>query len=110
MPSPLGWTQVVDRYRQLFRTNNVRTQDVVLRLQGRRLDIGPHVQEFLVHLDPVWDERLTRWRIDLREALSGRRALPRFPVVEPDLQEAGPREVSINPVGEGPRGQGGATR
>ena len=108
-PRPLGWIQVVDRYRQLFGTNNVRAQDVVLRLQGRRLYIGPHVQEFLLHLDPVWDERLTRWCIELREALSGRRALPRFPVVEPARQKVGPLELSSNPVGESPRDQGGTT-
>ena len=59
-PRPLGWTQVVDHGRQLIRATNVRAQCVVLRLQGRRLYIGSNVQEFLVHLDPVWDERLTR--------------------------------------------------
>ena len=109
-PRPLGWTQVVDCYRQLFRTSNVRVQDVVLRLQGRRLYIGPHVQEFPVHLDLVWDERLARWCIDLRGALSGRRALPRFPVVEPAPQEVGSLELSSNPVGEDPRDQGRTTR
>ena len=33
---PLGWTQAVDGYRQLIRAHNVRTQDVILRLQRRR--------------------------------------------------------------------------
>ena len=68
------------------------------------------MQEFLVHMDPVWDERMTRWCIELREALRGRRALSRFPVVEPARQEVGPLELSSNPVGEGPRDEGGTTR
>ena len=97
-PRPLGWTHAVDRYRQLIRANNIRAQDV-LRLPGRRLYIDPHVQEFLVHLDLVWNERLTRWCIDLREALSEKRALPGFPVVEPARQDVGPLELSRNPMG-----------
>ena len=31
------------------------------------------MQEFLVNLDPVWDERLTRCCIELREALTENR-------------------------------------
>ena len=84
-PRPLGWTKVVDRYRQLIRPYVPKTLFCAFSEDG---SIGPHIQELLVYLDPVWDECLTRWCIDLREALSGRRALPRFPFVEPVRQEA----------------------
>lgn len=47
--------------------------------------------------------------IDLREALSVRRILPQFPVVEPARQEARPLELGINPIKAGPRDQGGTT-
>ena len=90
-------------YFQLIRAHNVRTQDVVSRIQRRQLYIAPHVQESLTHLDPVSDERLATWCIGLREALSGRRAFPRYPVVKPARQEAGPLELSSNPVGGGSR-------
>ena len=36
--------------------------------------------------------------------------LPRFPAVEPALQEAGLLKLSSNPVGEGYRNQGRMTR
>ena len=97
-PRPLGWTQVVDRYHQLMCAYDVRALDVILCLQGRWLYICPHEQEIFVHLDPVWDECLTRWFSDLREALSERGALPRFPIVEPARQEAGSLELCSNPV------------
>lgn len=71
-----------------------------LNFPGRRFYFVPHVQEFLVHLDPACNKRLARWFVDVRVALSESRAFPRFLVVKPAPQEARPPELSSSPVGE----------
>ena len=50
--------EAVGRYRTLFAAFEIPPQDILLRLINRRLDIGPHVQEYLAGLDAEWEGAL----------------------------------------------------
>ena len=79
-PRSREWQVAVGRYRALFVAFGIRPQDILLRLTNRRLYIGPHVQEYLVGLDAEWEERLTRWTLEVQNALEEGIAPPPFPV------------------------------
>ena len=85
-PHPSEWEEAVGRYRALF------TQDILLRLTNRRLDIGPHVEEYLVGLDAKWEELLTRWTLGVQNALEEGFTPSPFPV------EAAPSPRGSEPV------------
>lgn len=52
---PRGWKAAGGRYRALFAAFEIRLQDVLLRIAKWRLYINPHVVEYLVGLDPEWE-------------------------------------------------------
>ena len=68
-------------YRTLFAAYGIRPQDTLLQFSNRRLNIGPHVQEYLTGLDAELGERLIRWTRDVQAALELSDALPPFPTV-----------------------------
>jgi len=78
-PRPREWRAAAGHYREVFAAYGIRPQDIVLRLQNRRIYILPHVQEFLAGLDSTWEDRLTRWTLGVRNALEAGEALPPFP-------------------------------
>ena len=53
----------------MFIAFEILPQDALLRLPNRRLYIGPHVQEYLMGLDSMWEEHLTRWTLGVQNAL-----------------------------------------
>ena len=79
-PRPRKWEEAAGRYRVLFTTFGIRSQDILLPLTNRRLYIGPHIQEYLVGLDAEWEELLTRWTLWVQNALEECLTPPPFPV------------------------------
>ena len=59
-PRPREWRAAAGHYREIFAACGIRPQDIVLRLQNRRIYILPHAQESLAGLDFTREERLTR--------------------------------------------------
>ena len=55
----IGWTQVTHRFRDLFQERGIRPHDVLIELPNGTTYICPHVQEYLVHLDLMWESHLT---------------------------------------------------
>ena len=83
----------VSRYRTFFAVFEIRSQNVLLR----RFYIRPHVQEYLVGFDSVWEEHLTRWVLAVQNALRTDGALPPFPASEaapPEGEEMEPGDTA----------------
>ena len=73
-PRPREWEAAVGRYHAMLTAFGIRSQDILPRLPNRQLDIGPHVQEYLVGLDAEWEELLTRLTRGSKCAGGGSRA------------------------------------
>ena len=69
LPGSREWKVAVDRYHTMFFAFGIRSQDILLRLPNRRLDIGPHAQEYWTDLDVECEEHLTRWTLGVQDAL-----------------------------------------
>ena len=64
-PRTREWEAAAARYRVVFEAYAIQLKDIFLRLPNRRIDIAPHVQEFMASLDSEWEERLTSWTLSL---------------------------------------------
>ncbi len=77
-----GWDQIVQRYRAAFYANGIRPHQVLLQLPRARIYIGPHVQEYLAHLDTECEQHLTLYAVAMQRALNQPgNPLPPFPRV-----------------------------
>ncbi len=86
----VGWTQVIQCYRDLFQRLGIQPRDVLIELPNNITYICPHVQEYLVRLDPVWESHLTFYTSGVQRALTrpGTR-LPPFPQLQGGLEQRG---------------------
>lgn len=81
-PRPREWQAAASHYREVFATYAILAQDILLRLQNRRVYVVFHVQVFRAGLDFMWGDRLTRWTRGVRNALEAGDALLPFPTEE----------------------------
>ena len=66
----IGWTQVKHRFGDLFQERGIRRHDVLIEVPNGTAYICPHVQEYLVHLDPMWESHLTYYTSGVQLALT----------------------------------------
>ena len=90
------WEMAAAHYRERFAAYTIQPQDILLRLQNRRLHIGHHAQEFLAGPCVKQEERLTRWTLGVRHTLEVGDALPPFPTATAD---------TLGAEGPGPEGE-----
>jgi len=86
----IGWTQVTHGYRDLFQRMGIQPHDVLIELPNGTTYICPHVQEYLVHLDPVWESHLTFYTSGVQLALAQPGTpLPPFPQLQQGHHQRG---------------------
>ena len=110
-----GWDRLVQRYRSAIYAGGIRPYQVLLRLPRGRIYIAPHVQEYLVHLDPECESHLTLYTLAVQSALrQPNQPLPPLPQVRdvdqrhddwdeyyvPPARHSGPRGHGITPAAE----------
>ena len=64
-----GWDRLVQRYRSAFYAEGIRPYQVLLKLPCGRIYIAPHVQEYLVHLDPECESHLMFYTLAVQLSL-----------------------------------------